>query len=83
MESGAGELNKKTKFMTICYSHRTPQASKLGQRNKALIPTDARIVCTLKNLNFLLSYWLEFEAPTRIQDFGFRVDDQGAIAWDD
>ena len=48
-----------------------------------MIPTDARIVCTLKNLNFLLSYWLAFEAPVHIRDFGFRVDDQGAIAWDD
>ena len=61
-----------------------PQASKLGQRNKALIPTDARIACTLRNLNFLLSYWLEFQAPDPVQDFGFRLDDRGAVvAWDD
>ena len=59
------------------------QASKLGQRNKALIPTDARIMCTLRNLNFLLAYWLEFEAPERIQDFGFRTNETGVIVWDD
>ena len=60
------------------------QASKLGQRNKALIPTDARIACTLRNLNFLLSYWLEFQAPDPVQDYGFRLDDRGAVvAWDD
>jgi hypothetical protein len=60
------------------------QASKLGQRNKALIPTDARIACTLRNLNFLLAYWLEFQAPDPVQDFGFRLDDRGAVvAWDD
>ena len=48
------------------------------------IPTDARIACTLRNLNFLLSYWLEFQAPDPVQDYGFRLDDRGAVvAWDD
>ena len=59
------------------------QASKLGPRNKALIPTDARIMCTLRNLNFLLAYWLAFEAPEPLQDFGFRADEGGVIVWDD
>jgi hypothetical protein len=59
------------------------QASKLGQRNKDLIPTDARIACTLRNINFLLSYWLEFRAPEDIEAYGFRVRDQGAVEWDD
>ena len=59
------------------------QASRLGQRNKALIPTDGRIVCTLRNVNFLMAYWLQFAAPERIEEYGFRVNDAGAIAWDD
>ena len=59
------------------------QASKLGQRNKALIPTDGRIVCTLRNVNFLMAYWLQFAAPERIEEYGFRTDDTGAVAWDD
>lgn len=59
------------------------QVSKLGARNKALIPTDARIRCTLRNLNFLMEYWLRFQAPERIQDYGFRVSPEGVIEWDD
>jgi len=59
------------------------QDSKLGDRNKALIPTESRIACTLRNLNFLLAYWLDFQAPERIEDFGFRVRQGGAIEWDD
>ena len=59
------------------------QVSKLGARNKALIPTDARIRCTLRNLNFLMEYWLVFRAPERIQDYGFRVSGEGTIEWDD
>jgi hypothetical protein len=60
------------------------QASKLGARNKALIPTDARIMCTLRNLNFLLAYWLEFEPPQGgLEGYGFRTDAEGVLAWDD
>ena len=59
------------------------QVSKLGAKNKALIPTDARIRCTLRNLNFLMAYWLEFRAPERIQDYGFRVSTEGTVEWDD
>lgn len=59
------------------------QVSKLGVRNKALIPTDARIRCTLRNINFLMEYWLVFRAPERIQDYGFRVSGEGTIEWDD
>ena len=41
-------------------------------------------MCTLRNLNFLLAYWLEFKAPSPVQDYGFRLDDHGAVvAWDD
>ena len=59
------------------------QVSKLGARNKALIPTDARIRCTLRNLNFLMLYWCRFSAPERIQDYGFRLSAGGAVEWDD
>jgi hypothetical protein len=59
------------------------QVSKLGARNRALIPTDARIRCTLRNLNFLLEYWLRFRAPECIQDYGFRLSDTGVVEWDD
>ena len=59
------------------------QVSKLGARNKALIPTDARIRCTLKNLNFLMAYWITFQPPTNIELYGFRVGAGGIIEWDD
>jgi hypothetical protein len=59
------------------------QASKLGARNKALIPTNARIRCTLKNLNFLMAYWVTFTPPTDIEHYGFRVGATGTIEWDD
>jgi hypothetical protein len=59
------------------------QLSKLGARNKGLIPTDARIKCTIRNLNFLMAYWLNFEAPTDIEAYGFRHGPTGLIEWDD
>jgi hypothetical protein len=59
------------------------QASKLGPRNKALIPTDERIACTLRNLNFLLAYWLDFDAPSPLEAFGFRTSPEGVLVWDD
>ena len=69
------------------YSHASiwhqAQVSKLGERNKALIPTNGRIRCTLRNLNFLMEYWLAFRAPEPIQDYGFRVSEDGTVAWDD
>ena len=30
-------------------------------------------MCTLRNVNFLLKYWLVFEPPSRIEDFGFKL----------
>lgn len=59
------------------------QASKLGARNKTLIPTDRRIVCTLRNLNFLMSYWLYSHAPEASEEYGFREDDRGVLGWAD
>jgi len=59
------------------------QLSKLGVRNKGLIPTDARIRCTIRNLNFLMAYWLDFQAPSNIEAYGFRYGSTGTIEWDD
>ena len=58
------------------------QASALGKRNKGLIPTDRRIECTLRNINFLFAYWLRFASPERIEEYGFRIEG-GAVTWDD
>ena len=59
------------------------QVSKLGARNKALIPTDARIRCTLRNLNFLMAYWLCSHAPPATEEYGFREDGAGVLGWAD
>lgn len=63
--------------------HEQAQGSKLSERYKALIPTDERIVCTLKNINFLLAYWLHFQPPADITAYGFRIGRTGAVEWDD
>jgi hypothetical protein len=59
------------------------QGSKLGARNKDLIPTDQRILCTLRNLNFLMSYWLCSTAPEASEEYGFRENSQGVLEWAD
>ena len=37
----------------------------------------------LRNLNFLLAYWLEFEPPVNIAEYGFRITKEGGVEWDD
>jgi hypothetical protein len=60
------------------------QASeKLSQRYKNLVPTDARILCTLRNVNFLMAYWLSFRAPSDIERYGFRFSAEGVVEWDE
>ena len=59
------------------------QGSKLGARNKDLIPTDRRILCTLRNLNFLMAYWLRSHAAEAIEEYGFREDERGVLGWAD
>jgi hypothetical protein len=71
-------------YVQPTHTHTQAQASKLGARNKALIPTDARIMCTLRNVNFLLAYWLDFQPPEGgLEDYGFRTDAGGVLVWDD
>jgi hypothetical protein len=63
--------------------YKQAQGSKLCARYKALIPTDGRIVCTLKNINFLMEYWLLFQPPGDITAYGFRLGTSGVVEWDD
>ena len=88
MEFGSNIVFCPFHVQTCCPTHPTThtqaQASKLGARNKALIPTDARIMCTLRNVNFLLAYWLDFQPPEGgLEDYGFRTDSEGVLEWDD
>ena len=60
------------------------QVSKLGARNKALIPRDARIMCTMRNINFLMHYWISTTpGDDDLQEFGFRIGSEGQVEWDD
>ena len=63
--------------------HQQIQASKLGERTKNLVPTDGRVACTLRNINFLMAYWTRFAPPEDIREYGFRLGDAGAVEWDD
>ena len=85
MESGGVEFGSNMLMVSaLNHTHTQAQASKLGARNKALIPTDARIMCTLRNVNFLLAYWLDFQPPEGgLEDYGFRTDADGVLVWDD
>jgi hypothetical protein len=60
------------------------QDSKLGARTKGLIPTDGRILCTLRNLNFLMAYWLRSRVLEATEEYGFREDGAtGTLGWAD
>ena len=59
------------------------QGSKLGVRTKTQVPTDKRILCTLRNLNFLMAYWLRSHAPPATEEYGFREDGAGVLGWAD
>lgn len=58
--------------------------SSWGPRNKALVPSDARIVATFQNINFLLVYWLHHVPPPveELAEYGFDVNaDTGKLEW--
>ena len=59
------------------------QWSKLADRTKNLIPTDKRILCTLRNLNFLMAYWLRSYVPEATEEYGFRESGAGVLGWAD
>lgn len=47
-------------------------ASKLGERTKAAIPSQAVLECTARNVNWLLTYWRQLAFPDPVQPrFGY------------
>jgi hypothetical protein len=60
------------------------QRSSIAQRTKATLPTIERIVCTVRNANWVLAYWTCEPAPDPIQHaFGFRQLPNGGAEYDD
>jgi len=60
------------------------RASPISERTKAALPSPARVLCTLRNTNWLLAYWTCERPPDPIQPaYGFRTDAAGRPEYDD
>ena len=60
------------------------QASGIGARIKESLPSLERIACTIRNANWVLSYWTCEPAPDPIQPaYGFRLLPGGCTEYDD
>lgn len=60
------------------------QRSSIAQRTKATLPTLERVICTIRNANWVLAYWTCEPAPDPIQHaFGFRQLPNGGAEYDD
>lgn len=59
-------------------------ASGISARTKASLPSQARVLCTLRNANWLLAYWTCERPPDPLQPaYGFRADAAGRPEYDD
>lgn len=60
------------------------QAASIAPRTKESLPTYERIMCTVRNANWVLAYWTCEPAPDPIQhEYGFRLLPNGATEYDD
>lgn len=57
------------------------QASKLGAKTKDRLPSEKRVLTTVRNAQFLLQYWSG--QPADAMEYGFRVGEGGHVQWDD
>jgi hypothetical protein len=80
----------KTKFpkharaTSLCEVLAELQDAPLSARVKDTLPHHERVVCTIRNTNWILSYWTCEPAPDPIQPmFGFRLQAAGAPEYDD
>jgi hypothetical protein len=80
----------KTKFpkharaTSLCEVLAELQDAPLSARVKETLPHHERVVCTIRNTNWILSYWTCEPAPDPIQPmFGFRLQAAGAPEYDD
>jgi hypothetical protein len=60
------------------------QRSALSARVRDSLPSPARVVCTVRNANWVLAYWTCEPAPDPIQpEYGFRLLPSGCPEYDD
>jgi hypothetical protein len=59
------------------------RSSRLADRTKQLLPSEARATCTMRNVNFLLLYWTAANPNSMAQGFGFREGADGRVEWDE
>lgn len=59
------------------------RTSRLADRTKQLLPSEARASCTMRNANFLLLYWTAASPDSMAQGFGFREGPDGRVEWDE
>lgn len=54
--------------------------SKLGAKTKEAMPSYETLACTVKNINWLLQYWLHGSYPNPVCDeYGYRLGRNGAV----
>jgi hypothetical protein len=59
------------------------QRSKLSGKTKERLPTPEVLLCTVKNVNWLLRYWHEMDPPDPVQpEFGFCRGRGGAVMFE-
>ena len=62
------------------------QRSKLSASTKAKMPSDQETLTTLRNANFVLTYWRTAWTPRELDSmdgFGFRYTQNRTVEWDD
>ena len=57
--------------------------SKLSEYTKASLPSQERAMCSARNVNFVLAYWLGKPVDSMHPSFGFREAEGGVVQWDD
>lgn len=59
-------------------------SSKLGEKTKKTLPSEAEVHCNARNINWLLAYWTHLQYPDPIQyQYGFVRSSNGKISHDD
>ena len=59
------------------------QHSKLSGKTKERLPSAETVLCTVKNVNWLLRYWRELSPPDPVQaEFGFCRARGGGVAFE-
>ena len=56
------------------------KASKLSPKTKERLPGADTLLCTVRNINWLLRYWRELDPPEPVQpEFGFCRNRSGGV----